>query len=392
MNATSVFARSVAVAALAILAAWVAGGCQSIAGIEEVQFDDPCNEYCAIVMEACKGDDLAVYADEANCLATCGTFDTSDITENANTLACRTAQATTALNLPRGERTEHCAAAGPGGGSRCATSSFEEQPDCEGYCSLYISACEGVPMLELGVSGETDCIRKCRALEYTGAYNVAEASESGDTLGCRLYYASLAATNAPETNCAAASLSPGGACTPLSTDTPNCDDYCRVVQIACTSEFKVYQTEEQCQRVCAETPIGDATDLEGDSVGCRTYHSYFALTAGAVPHCPHSGPLGNGQCSEMADPNCVSYCRLAKAACSDEFTAAYEDTDGCLEVCRELPGAEPTEKNYSVTAEDAQRGNTLQCRTLNAAIALEKPDEKATYCPAVFGEDDCSGD
>ena len=37
----------------------------------------------------------------------------------------------------------------------------------------------------------------------------------------------------------------------------------------------------------------------------------------------------------------------------------------------------------------AQTGNTLQCRILHAARALEHPDDTAIYCQGVFGGAPC---
>ena len=241
-----------------------------------------------------------------------------------------------------------------------------------------------------GFGNQAECIQKCSALEPAGEYAVESAPETGDTLACRLYYASRAALDPSEVNCKSAGLYPFAdqKCKP--TGEPDCKHYCNIVQAACMGSAEVYESPEQCEEVCANTDPGTVLDNGGqDTVGCRTYHSYNALVLDETPHCSHSGPAGNGVCSFTEDPNCTPYCRLAKAGCPELFEEKDGSTDACLERCRDIEGAVPDAMHNAYSVDGAQIGDTLQCRILHAARALEHPDDKATYCPAVFGGAPC---
>lgn len=389
-------AHAVKAATLALLGACAAaGGCHSVAGVEDVEFietdanTEGCAEYCDLVIEACPGD-KSVYEDRDTCVATCATFDASNPSEDADTFACRLEQAGIAANADAGEKSAHCVAAGPGGGSICA--SDHEIADCEGYCSLYTQACESISK-NWGFENEDDCIPKCVALRSADAYTTATAADTGDTLACRLFYASRATLDPSEFNCLSASLYPhaGKGCEPIGE--PDCEHYCSVVDLACTGDFQVYETKEQCRQVCANTDPGLVSDAGGqDTVGCRTYHAYNALALSELPHCSHSGPAGNGVCSvsdNTPDANCRPYCRLARAGCQVDFETLYDDENQCLEDCSTLEGALPNKAINGYSIDAAQRGDTVQCRILHAARALEDPDNQADYCRAVFGGAPC---
>jgi hypothetical protein len=371
--------------------AWalLALGCQNIAGVEEVKYGGGsaggnCDTYCAQVLASCPGD-IGVYADLATCKKVCAHFPAGNVTKPAgNTLACRAEQAKFAAQQEAPiEKRAHCPAAGPGGATYC---SMGKVPDCEGYCTLYMGACPTISK-DWGFGTQEECVRKCAALPPAMEYATASARESGDTLACRLYYAS-AATLDPDTHCRSAGLKPAGACLGSLSDNPSCKDYCRVVDVACTGDLQVYESRTQCEKVCAATPPGSRTDSGLlDTVGCRSYHSYNALLIDPRAHCPHSGPGGDGVCSAPKDPNCIPYCRLAQAACPTLFIQTYTNEAGCLMECRQLADA-AAGSHYSIPT--AQIGNTLKCRTLSAARALEKPeDQRETVCQSVVGGSPC---
>jgi len=382
---------------LAALALAAIGGCQSIAGVEEVEFlgedavSPECNEYCDLVLEACEGD-KSVYEDRDSCMAACAAFDTIDPSTEANTLACRLEQARNAANVDEGDNLPHCLAAGPGGGSICVSN--QDVADCEGYCSLVLEACPSISM-KLGFLTVDECVPKCALIRRADSYSVATAADTGDTLDCRLFYTSRALVDPSEFNCMSARLYPDFGCKPPA-GPPDCDFYCDLVQATCIDEFKVYETLEQCKQVCLNTPPGMTSDAGGqDTVGCRTYHAYNAMTLAYLPHCSHSGPAGNGVCSvtdATSEANCTPYCRLAHAGCKERFEAQWDTESECIEDCSTLDGGVPdkTKNGYNVT--DATRGNTVQCRILHAARALEKPDDKDIFCDGVFGEAPCNED
>ena len=392
MKRSTTFSRRTGAALLSAVGVWLLGSCQSIAGVEEVEFlgDDTvspeCVEYCDSVLEACAGD-LTVYEDRATCEATCGTFDATDPSVDADTLACRLEQARLAKRADSTtEKSAHCPGAGPGGGAACKSET--EAADCEGYCSLYMQACESIRK-DWGFDNKLECIKKCEVLTPAGEYSAKEPPV-GDTLACRLFYASRSALDPSLDNCKTASLYPyvDLSCHPLGE--PDCDHYCQLVELACDDGLEVYESTEQCKQVCLNTEPGTVLDTGGqDTVGCRTYHAYNAMALKQRPHCSHSGPAGNGVCSFVDDGNCIPYCRLAKAGCGELFDEQYEDDAACLDDCRTIEGATPDAMVNAYSVATAQTGNTLQCRILHAARALEKPDDRVEFCRSVFGGAPC---
>lgn len=374
----------------------LASACQGIADIPDVRFDEFCTSYCDLVETNCPAA-LAPYETRRECLKACAILD-----ENAqfsrqtigNTMGCRLEQARQAGALTGLiEKAPACAAAGPGGGDICTI--HDQLPDCEGYCALYTRACAGdfqrsVVTQKDVVGTELDCINKCAAVQPTPneTYSWQQGKASGDTLGCRLYYATRSLED-PATNCESAGLRPVGACLGDPQQPPPCANFCRAVKVACAGNLQVYDNDEadtQCEAVCAATPPGKKTDLGSqDTVGCRTSHAYNALLVNASAHCPHIGPTGSNVCGDMMLGNCGAYCRLAQKACGAQFDATFDgDMQTCVDACLGMQGAD--QKAYSVAS--AQSGNSVQCRAYHAAVALTRAVDKRE-CEPVFGGAPC---
>jgi len=375
------------------LSAVITLGCQSIAGVEDVTFtgeSSNCDDYCKTLMDACPGD-VAVYDDEETCRRVCALFKPGTASKpQGNTQACRAAQADVAYSFKDdfSENRTNCAAAGPGGGDKCTQ--HPDLPDCEGYCTIYMQACTSQTMM-WGFDNFEQCTARCAAFPFNGSYAISQA-KSGDTLACRLYHATLALED-PDNNCTSAGLRPSGAC--AGSGEPSCDDYCRVNDVACQGQYKVYESIRQCKAVCEATVKGSRADSGGqDTVGCRSYHSYFALMGQPSPHCSHSGPVGDGVCSNNGKehPNCDAFCRLLEFGCADGFSSAYgKDHDACVDDCEKLDDAKVEGGNlYSI--EKGEMGNTLKCRTLHVAEAVTDPKsvDARGYCGAAFGESPCN--
>lgn len=380
---------SLRAATRATLGVLVIVGCQSIAGVEDVTFAETsssCDAYCDTLMEACPGD-VAVYDDAASCRRVCKLFKAGNVSKpQGNTLACRAEQADVAFSLKDdlSENRTNCAAAGPGGGDVCT--GHPDLPDCEGYCTVYMAACTSTSK-EWGFDNVDQCIERCAAFPFQATYAVSQAS--GDTVTCRVREATLALED-PDNHCESAGLRPSGEC--AGSGEPDCDDYCRVNDVACQGPNQVYESIRQCKAVCAATVKGSRSDSGGqDTIGCRSYHSYFALKGQPVPHCSHSGPAGDSVCSDdgMEHPNCVAFCRLLKAGCADQFRTTFSnDSDACVEDCETLDDAQVN----GYTVETGENGNSLKCRTLNVARAVTDPDspDAARYCDAALGESPCN--
>ncbi len=358
------------------------GACQAVAGIEDRKLDpklaprvdsQQCKDYCAVVMDACSGED-AVYATLAQCLGVCAALDPGDEQEpNGNTVACRAVQAENALAEPKG----YCRSAGPGGNGECGT-------DCEAYCTVFPKVCKD----KFEYSTTAECLKACGALTDQDRYLIDDAHDhKGDTVECRLVH-TASATVDPVAHCAHAPVRPSPPwCIGADDEPPTCQQYCDIELAACTGKNAQYESPEQCLAVCEALPPGANPDTAVNTMACRRYHSFNAITGPAM-HCPHSGPTGDGHCGDTRKPadgfttNCESYCLLVKKACPEEFDSKLGDPDACMAACVELDGAAP-DSSYTVAGADTRKG--LDCRMVNTARAFLDPDR----CPSAVGGGDC---
>lgn len=357
--------------------------CQAVAGIEDRKLDPmlsprvdsrQCKSYCDVVMDACTGDD-AVYANREQCLSVCAALDPGDPQEfrNENTLACRARQADAAKDEPKG----YCRSAGPGGNGQCGS-------DCDAYCRVFPQICPK----QYEYRSTEECLRACGALTEQDTYNL-EDDHGGDTIECRLVHMTSASVD-PTNHCAHAPIRPSEPwCVGDPKKPPTCEQYCDIELAACDgTEFAQYESRAQCLAVCAALPPGENPDQAGNTVACRRYHSFNAVTSPAL-HCYHSGPTGDGHCGDSRSAskneyttNCESYCDLLAQACPSEFGDELGSAEGCMQACVELPEADP-ESHYSV--ESALASDGLNCRVLYTTRAFE--DRKA--CASAVGGGDC---
>jgi hypothetical protein len=287
--------RSYRASALALFvglgAPLAASSCQALAGIEERELG-PCGEYCDVVMRNCVGD-FAAYETREKCLGTCLLFEPGDPIEpqGTNTVECRLREARRAETAISEELPAFCRGAGPEG-IGCAPST------CEAYCSLVERACG------MQCNSHATCVDKCRALRDEGSFNAFEDYE-GDTIQCRLVHISNATLDAA-LHCDHAKLVTPSVCVDGPEEheegeeesrpsEPRCEDYCRVIGVACTGEFSEYASDEECLATCATLEPGSFEDTASDTIGCRLYHAYNALCV-PDPHCSHAGPSGGGKC------------------------------------------------------------------------------------------------
>lgn len=362
------------------LLALALGACQAVAGIEDRKLDpklaprpdsEQCKSYCNLVLEACTGED-AVYPNVTQCLAVCATLDAGDPEEpSGNTVACRAAQAENARTEPKG----YCRSAGPGGNGQCGS-------DCDAYCTIFPQICKD----QYEYSSTEQCLTACGAITEQDRYNLTDDHE-GDTIECRLVHTASAAVD-PAMHCAHAPLRPSQPwCVGKDDEPPTCDQYCDIELAACTGDNAQYESHDQCMAVCAALPPGVNPDTAVNTMACRRYHSFNAIT-GADMHCPHSGPTGDGHCGDTRKPsegfttNCESYCDLVAQACPDELASEIGDADACMAACVELDGAAP-ESHYTVAG--ALEAGGLACRVLYTTRAFLDKDA----CASAVGKGDC---
>jgi len=155
--------------------------CGSGAQVDPVS--DACDDYCVLVMRNCTGSD-AQFTDLSSCLNTC--YAIPDIGDrnvhNGNNIACRTFYAA----IAEGDPTLACTAAGPGGDGTCGT-------NCESFCSITRNLCGDTPY-----ASDQECQTACAGFDPNVRYSASVIS--GDSLACRIYHMTAAASD-PQTHC-----------------------------------------------------------------------------------------------------------------------------------------------------------------------------------------------
>jgi len=134
-----------------------------------------CADYCADVMTNCPGPD-AQYPGADSCERACSSFPAGargDV--SGNSYACRRYHTDAAeMDAPT-----HCVHAGPGGGGACGD-------NCDGFCSIAVSVC---PTEHPTVDA---CLATCMGFADDEKFDLGDVA--GDTLACRLYHLTVAAT------------------------------------------------------------------------------------------------------------------------------------------------------------------------------------------------------
>lgn len=168
-----------------------------------LKIEPNCDDYCGMLMNTCRAPGVQQYETASDCLATCRKFEPGmapDFVED--TLACRRYHTYNSLGKSAAAQ-DHCDHAGPGGDGHCSKI-------CPAYCKLVQSVCPE-EFATVFPGGSQECRDKCGS-EVLGktdekdqldfGYSVAEGKAGGDTIQCRLYYTTKAASN--RTQCASA--------------------------------------------------------------------------------------------------------------------------------------------------------------------------------------------
>ena len=289
-----------------------------------------------------------------NCMAACEAYpaDAAHDVTDGNSVQCRIYHAGVAQKDDAPAM--HCPHASSNGGGVCGT-------PCEGYCNQMGAHCEG------GFNDDrASCEAACGAVEATldgpGEWNAV----IGNSVACRTYHASFPAANGPGQHCPHASLGGGGVCSPEGGD---CATYCDLMGANCPD---VYGDEGTCVLACLDFNEGVEAwgDAGGDTLQCRIYHASGPAAGAPEDHCPHAAPDGGGVCVEPEEPTpCDAYCDLM----ADNCGGVYPDRDACMATCALFPeGGEPNEDG------DVVAGNSVECRTYHAGVAVENGE---LHCP-----------
>lgn len=168
----------------------------------------------------------------------------------------------------------------------------------------------------------------------------------------------------------------GGTATPVDAQQPDapaaaltCASYCTTIQANCldAASNRQYIDTPSCTASCGFMPVGAASDTQGNTLGCRTYHA-GAAAGNPTLHCPHAGPGGDGACGT----NCAGFCQIVMGACTGA-NAAYASAAECMTAC----AAFPTATRYNTKE---MTGASLACKLYHASVATTAP---AIHCPHV---------
>jgi hypothetical protein len=147
-----------------------------------------------------------------------------------------------------------------------------------------------------------------------------------------------------------------------------CEAYCGIYATAC-KDFSEYDNEQACLDQCSQWPIGTAGAVDGDSLGCRTYHVTVASQTDPNVHCPHAGPSGDNTCVDPNAPTCEGYCGNYFKNCQNDLNLFDGDMAACMAFCA---------TKYQGIKDETTR-DTVGCREYHAgAPALGDP---VLHCP-----------
>jgi hypothetical protein len=199
------------------LVALVASGCASVIGIEDATCDPTtegcppaagtkvasplCKQYCDTVMNACTGNNEQYTSMDA-CLSVCSFIPPGDPSVVDNTVHCRLEVAQVAATSP--EPDSYCPAAGPSGdgpsdASDCTGPAGDTNDPCESLCEVLMPACAHFPQY----GSMDECVTTCQ--QQTGPHTTADEHytsstatepfpDRGNTVICRIWHVSVAAT------------------------------------------------------------------------------------------------------------------------------------------------------------------------------------------------------
>ncbi len=161
------------------------------------------------------------------------------------------------------------------GSSSSGDSGASGKPSCSDYCTAIMKNCTGSDGSSGGgapdatkthqqYSALANCMSACMAFPVGTL-----ADTSGNTLGCRLYHAKAAATDAT-LHCPHAGPGGDGVCGKA------CDGYCQLVDKFCVGTAKIYSDDAACHARCAATTDDVRFNVgtqDGNHVACLLYHA-----------------------------------------------------------------------------------------------------------------------
>jgi hypothetical protein len=194
--------------------------CSSVLGIEEATCDPTqagcppapgttlvsaaCKEYCDTITAACTGLNEQYVSTDA-CEHFCQYLPEGSPNVVDNSVRCRLEVAKLAASNP--EKAAYCPGAGPSGDapgddSDCTGSNGDVNDPCASLCQVLLPACAKFPQYE----SLDECVASCKEdtapspsdEHYSSSAAAVPQPDIGNTVGCRLWHVSVAATGAGE--------------------------------------------------------------------------------------------------------------------------------------------------------------------------------------------------
>jgi hypothetical protein len=184
----------------------------------------------------------------------------------------------------------------PDSGTHDAGSADGGGLNCDSYCATVNAACTGA---NKQYADEASCKNACSKMAVGTA-----ADTSGNTLGCRVFHATLASST-PNPHCWHAGPYGYGGCGDV------CASFCKLATTWCTPAggydggAPPYASEGDCMTACAGFRQIDGTDAGvgvtggfnasgpagGNTLDCREYHLGASFAGGPAQqlHCQHPG-------------------------------------------------------------------------------------------------------
>jgi len=271
-------------------------------------------------------------------------------------------------------------------------------PSCSAWCaaifnSTFQSVCNTTTP---DFNTQDNCNSWCNSTNQTLGN---DGDVSGNTLGCRIYHAGVAAGSTPPTaHCDHASMMGGDTCG------TRCEAYCQNAMYGpCVGS---YGSMSDCMTVCATFPTSNpafpnnapgadiAANLPAtnwaNNVQCRNYHAAFPSMFGQMDaHCAHGWPTGGNACQNGNDI-CSGYCQLYIGVCSPPglLETGVTGMATCLSACQAAQTARPSFKiiggsNWHGVVGNAMAptGDNIDCRVYHSIAAIS---DSKTHCPHVW--------
>lgn len=177
--------------------------------------------------------------------------------------------------------------------------------------------------------------------------------------------------------------------------TLDCPTYCTNITANCTGANAQYggmdpaNVAAHCMGTCSKMALGAVTDMTGNTLGCRIWHSDKAKTTNMPgTHCVHAGPAGaqvDAAAPGVCGDACTSFCELEIAACglmgaAGNTTGQYASLQACKDACATFEKTAKYEVNTTNFPSTNPVGVTLACRLYHTTNALVSAAQAATHC------------